>query len=86
MRVGGMTSKFYRLTHGMKVSGGQWVKAGTLLTRDGDHWKPGKNVIGQMHLNAACDGEVYFTKRRGSSNKTVTYVHIRPMPRPIKKA
>ncbi|MFA5260689.1 MAG: 50S ribosomal protein L27, partial [Candidatus Omnitrophota bacterium] len=55
-KKGGLTSKFYRETRGVKVSGGQYVKAGTILTREGDKWKPGINVIGQTHLNAICDG------------------------------
>jgi len=77
-KVGGLTTKFYRETKGVKVSGGQKVKAGTVLTREGDKWKPGLNVIGQMHLTAACDGEVYFTKKKGSYKRAVTYIHIKP--------
>ena len=78
-RVGGMTSKFYRETRGIKVGGGQLVKAGTLLTRNGDRWKPGQNVTGRMHLTALCDGEVYFTRRRGNYKRAVTYIHIKPI-------
>lgn len=77
-RKGGITSKFYRETRGVKVSGGQVVTAGTVLTREGDRWKPGVNVAGRMHLTAACDGEVYFQKKRGNYKKSVTYVNIRP--------
>ena len=76
-RVGGLTAKFYRETRGVKVSGGQFVKSGTVLTRKGDRWKPGINVIGLMSLTAACDGEVYFTKKRGNYKRTVTYIHVR---------
>jgi len=78
-RVGGLTAKFYRETKGIKVSGGQKVKAGTVLTRQGDKWKPGLNVLGRMHLTAACDGEVYFTRKRGNYRKAVTVVHVRPV-------
>lgn len=78
-RKGGLTAKFYRETRGIKVSGGQVVKAGTVITRKGDRWKPGQNVNGLMHLSAACDGEVYFTKKRGHYGRAVTYVHIRPV-------
>lgn len=77
-RKGGITSKFYRETRGMKVSGGQFVKAGTMITREGDKWKAGQNVVGRMHLTAVCDGEVYFTKKRGQYKVAVTYVHVRP--------
>ncbi len=76
-KVGGLTTKFYRETKGLKVSGGQQVKAGTVLTRNGDRWKPGLNVVGQMHLTARCDGEVYFTRKRAASKKVSTYVNVR---------
>ena len=49
-----------------------------MLTRDGDRWKPGINVIGRMHLTAARDGEVYFTKKKGNYRRVVTYINIRP--------
>jgi ribosomal protein L27 len=78
-RKGGLTSKFYRETRGIKVAGGQQVKCGTILTRQGDRWKPGVNVLGRIHLTAACDGEVYFTKKRGLYGHKVTYVHIRAL-------
>ena len=48
-RVGGVTSKYYKETAGVKVSGGKKIKAGTILTRQGDRWKPGINVLGRMH-------------------------------------
>ena len=76
-RVGGITSKFYRETRGIKVSGGQAVKAGTVLTRKGDRWKPGINVIGRMHLTAACDGEVYFTRKKSTYNRIITLINIK---------
>ena len=85
-RKGGLTSKFYRETRGVKVSGGQIVKAGTLLTRQGDRWKPGTNVNGRMHLTACCDGQVYFTTRRGSYKRAVTLIHVRPVEEKKAKA
>ncbi len=78
-RKGGISSKFYRETAGVKVSGGQMIKAGTLLTRQGDRWKPGVNVLGRMHLTAACDGTVYFTKKRSTYGSAITCVNIRPV-------
>ena len=84
-RVGGITAKFYRETRGLKVSGGQFVKAGTVLTRQGNRWKPGLNVIGQMHLTAGCDGRIYFTKKRGSYRTAVTYIHIKPVEKKTAK-
>ena len=77
VRVGGLTKKYYKETKGVKVSGGQTVKCGTMLTRKGDRWKPGINVTGRMHLTAACDGEVYFTKKKGNYRRVVTYINIR---------
>ena len=77
-RLGHTTHKYYYETRGMKVSGGQQVKAGTVLTRQGHRWKPGQNVIGLNHLTAACDGEVFFTKTKNRYKKVVTYIHIKP--------
>ena len=78
-RVGGLTSKYYFETRGIKVSGGQRVKSGTMLTRQGDRWQPGINIIGRTHLTARCTGEVYFTKKRGGYRQVVTYINIRPV-------
>ena len=77
-KVGGTASKFYRETRGLKVSGGQPVKAGTVLTRQGHHWRPGLNVIGLTKLTAGCEGETYFTHKRNRYKKVVTYINIRP--------
>ena len=85
-RKGGLTQKFYRETAGIKVSGGQLVTTGTILTRQGDRWKPGINVLGRMHLTAACDGEVYFTKKRGNYRRSVTFVHVRPVEKKSQKS
>ena len=79
MRVGGLTKKYYKETRGIKVSGGQKVSCGTILTRNGDRWKPGLNVTGRMHLTAACDGEVYFTRKKGNYRRVVTYINIKPI-------
>lgn len=87
VRVGGLTHKFYTETRGVKVSGGQWVKGGTILTRNGDKWQPGENVIGQMSLSAKCDGEVYFSRRKSSyrNRRVVTVINIRPGAAPVVK-
>ena len=78
-RLGGITKKYYWETRGMKVSGGQPVKAGTILTREGHRWQPGINVIGRTHLTAGCDGHVYFTKKRGSYRRAITIINVRPV-------
>ena len=77
-RVGGITSKYYCETRGIKVSGGQKVKAGTVLTRKGEQWKPGLNVIGRASLTAAVGGEVYFTHKKSTYNKVITLINIKP--------
>ncbi|MBF0384978.1 MAG: 50S ribosomal protein L27 [Candidatus Omnitrophica bacterium] len=84
-RKGGLSAKFYRETKGVKVSGGQQVTSGTLLTRQGDKWKPGINVVGRMHLTAACDGEVYFTRKKSTFKKEATFINIRPVKQEVKK-
>ncbi len=76
-KKGGKTSKFYTETRGLKVSGGQTVKAGSVLTRQGHIWRPGINVIGPMHLTSVCDGEVYFTRKKNRYNKVVTCINVR---------
>ena len=86
VRVGGLTHKYYKETKGVKVSGGQAVKAGTMLTREGHRWQPGINVKGRMHLTAACDGEVYFTRKKGNYKKVLTYINIKPSEQKKAKA
>jgi ribosomal protein L27 len=77
-KVGGKSHKIYAETCGIKVSSGQVVKGGTVLTREGDRWKPGINVLGRMHLTAACSGEIYFTRKRNPKNgKVDTIVNVR---------
>ena len=78
-RLGHTTHKYYVETRGIKVSGGQTVKSGTILTRQGHKWQPGINVIGRMHLTAGCEGEVYFTKKKNTYRRVVTYINIRPV-------
>ena len=77
-RVGGKSHSFYKETCGIKVSGGQTIKSGAILTRQGDRWKPGLNVHGTIKLSSACAGEVYFTRKRVKSGKVATFVNIRP--------
>jgi len=77
-RRGGTTAKFYRETRGLKISDGQSVITGTILTRQGNKWRPGINVSGRSHVFALCDGTIYFTKKKGAYNKTLTYINIKP--------
>jgi len=78
-RVGGKSHKFYRETCGIKVTGGETIKSGAVLTRQGDRWKAGRNVIGVMKLTSACAGEIYFTRKRVKSGKIATFVNVRPV-------
>lgn len=78
-RVGGLSKINYKETRGVKVSGGMRVKSGTVLTRQGDKWKPGINVLGRMHLTAACEGTVYFTRKKGNYKRAVTLINIKPL-------
>ena len=78
-RVGGISSKYYVETAGIKVSGGQKVKSGTVLTREGNRWKPGLNVHGRSSLTAAIEGEVYFTRKKNNSKKVITIINIKPV-------
>ena len=77
-RRGGISSIYYKETRGIKVAGGQAVAAGTVLTREGDKWHPGLNVIGRTHLTAAIDGQIYFTYKRGSYKKAITMINVKP--------
>ncbi|MFH1359687.1 MAG: 50S ribosomal protein L27 [Candidatus Omnitrophota bacterium] len=77
-RVGGLTKRYYKETRGVKVTGGEKVSCGTVLTRQGNKWKSGVNVSGRMHLTATCDGEVYFTHKRGHYKRAVTFINVRP--------
>ncbi len=74
---GGTSAKFYRETRGLKISSGQAVTTGTVLTRQGNKWKPGINVGGRSHLFAQCDGSIYFTKKKGTHKKMITLVNIK---------
>jgi len=70
-------SKHYPDTKGLKVAGNQFVKAGTILTRQGNKWKAGINVgNGKGTLYALVDGKVYFRYRRGKYNKRQTFINI----------
>ena len=78
--VGGVTHKHYPETRGLKTSGGQSVKKGTILTREGNKWKAGLNVGGKSSLYALCDGTVYFSTRPGTyrTKKKYPLVNVNP--------
>ncbi len=62
---------------GVKISGGQWAKAGNIIVRQrGTRHHPGRNVgMGKDHtLFALVDGVVHFQKKRGNRS----YVSVIP--------
>lgn len=79
-KVGKTTHKYYKETKGLKKSGGQYVKTGTILTRESNKWKAGLNIGGRGTLYALCDGKVFFTRRRGTyrTTKAYTVINIEP--------
>ncbi len=64
----------------IKVSGGQPVKTGQILSRGVTVYKPGANVGGLGTLYALCSGKVYFTKRKTSHGKVRTFINVLPQP------
>ena len=76
---GHLKSKHYVDTRGLKVAGGEFVKAGTILTRQGNKWKAGNNVGDSGTLFALCDGKIYFTKRKSGMNRVKTHINILPV-------
>ena len=76
---GHLKSKHYLDTSGIKVAAGQLVKESTILTRQGNKWKAGKNVGDSGALYALCLGTVYFTRRKGNRNRIKTYINIMPV-------
>jgi ribosomal protein L27 len=62
----------------IKVSGGQFVKTGTILARGVSSYKAGKNVRGVNTLLAHCDGEISFTKKKTPKGSVKTFINILP--------
>ena len=62
----------------VKVSCGELVKTGQILTRGMPNYKAGINVKGLDTLFALCPGKVYFTKKKTSHGKFRTFVNVEP--------
>ena len=60
----------------IKVSGGQPVKTGQILSRGVTTYKRGRNVGGTATLYALCPGKVYFTRKKTSHGKFRTFINI----------
>ena len=61
-----------------KVSGGQPVKTGQILSRGLSTYKAGVNVKGLGNLHALSNGTIYFTKKKTGHGRVRTYINIRP--------
>jgi len=62
----------------MKVSSGQAVKTGQILSKGIDTYKAGQNVKGLGTLFALCSGKVYFTRKKTSHGKVRTLINVEP--------
>ena len=71
----------------VKVSSGQSVTTGTILSRGISVYKAGVNVKGLGTLYALCDGKVYFTKKKTSHGRVRTYINVscEKKKQPVKK-
>lgn len=78
-RKGGTSKINYRETRGLKVSDGQPVRIGAVLTRQGGKWKPGINVGGKGTLYALAEGVIYFSHRKSryKTRQAETVVNIK---------
>jgi len=63
----------------VKVSGGQMVETGKILSRGLSTYKAGMNVKGIATLQALCPGKVYFTRKKTSHGKFRTFINIQPV-------
>jgi len=64
--------------HALKVSSGQLVKTGQILTRGIDTYKAGVNARGKGIIFALCPGGVYFTRKKTNHGKFRTFINIKP--------
>jgi len=62
----------------LKVSNGQLIKTGQILSRGMNSYKAGVNVKGLGSLHALCSGKVYFSKKKTSHGRVRTFINILP--------
>ncbi|OGX17942.1 MAG: hypothetical protein A3K83_02145 [Omnitrophica WOR_2 bacterium RBG_13_44_8b] len=60
----------------VKVSAGNIVKTGQILSRGLSTYKAGINVKGIATLHALCPGKIYFTRKKTSHGKVRTFINI----------
>jgi ribosomal protein L27 len=63
----------------IKVSNGQLVKTGHILSRGISAYKAGVNVKGKATLFALCNGTVLFRKKKTLHGKVMTFINIVPV-------
>ncbi len=69
----------------MKVSSGQTVKTGQILSRGLDVYKAGQNAKGLSTIFALCPGKVYFSRKKTSHGKVRTLINIEATPQELPK-
>ena len=62
----------------LKISSGEQVKTGQILSRGIPTYKAGVNVKGLGTLYAISPGKIYFTKKKTSKGKVRTFINIAP--------
>ena len=62
----------------LKVSGGQRVKTGQILSRFVPTYKAGRNVKGLATIVSLCDGTVQFSRKKTSHGKVRTFINVIP--------
>ena len=60
----------------LKVSSGETVKTGQILSRGLNTYKAGHNIKGLDTLHALCPGKVYFTRKKTGHGKIRTFINI----------
>ncbi|MGE5197093.1 MAG: 50S ribosomal protein L27 [Deltaproteobacteria bacterium] len=63
---------------GLKVSSGQPVKSGQILSKGLSIYKSGKNAKGIGTIFSLCAGTVYFSKKKTGHGKFRTFVNVKP--------
>ena len=74
--IGGFSTP--RKDEAVKVTQGQAVKTGTILSRGVNSYKAGKNVKGQGTLIALCPGTVVFSKKKTPKGRVRTFINVMP--------
>jgi len=70
----------------IKVSDGQLVKTGQILSRGINTYRAGNNVKGIATLQALCDGKVYFSKKKTPHGRPRTFINIMPQKKQTDKS